>query len=62
MNETENFIMECYLADYQGGKTSQEIADDLRDNWTFTQNQISLCMKSNGYKLRSEDGRLTWYK
>ncbi len=60
MTETEEFIMECYTADYKGGRTSREIADDLADSWSFTVNQISEHMKSHGFTLVSDDGRLTW--
>lgn len=60
MTEIEEFIMECYLADYKGGRTSREIADDLKDSWSFTTNEISEYMKSHGFALTSDDGRLIW--
>ena len=54
-------VLESYLGEQCiDGKTSQDIADDLRDTLHMEVNDITALLLAKGYRLRRDDDRLVW--
>lgn len=62
MDDYKKSVLNVYFNERKdsGRFTSQDICDNLRDTATFTPDEVTEYLMSQGYVLQREDDRLVW--